>query len=318
MSGQSRSIKPSRGTSTHQKRNLDPNFKIAQHTQRDRIRNADAAELEKIIQKPTENPFADENFADPATDETLETNESEIDLFDEDDMDDGRNYTDFIEAPFQHDVSTAMSSVASGKCFVIAMLDEKAVFQIPGGLLGCHNDELTLKWNTYQQLAKWLTNERPDFTRQPSFEALAGKPPAENPGHFTCPVTQEGLMKAMGFEKGKDLFSKHLGHGLLVWFNYGEMQVEQMWSKKAKWAWCAMMASHRQKQSSDPDLLNPSIQPPRSSGERLKIRNKAPHVWDLGTNDFVKLLCVLADCSWADVIQNHRKQIEQKGNNHAG
>lgn len=296
------------------KRGLDARVKIAQHVQRDRIRNADVMELEKILPEVEEQPFVDEGHEETTTDEVLDTNQSEVDLWDEDDTDNEHKSTDFLETPVRLNVSPALSASASGRCFVIVMQGERAIFQIPGTLLGRRNDELALKLQTYQLLAQWLTNERANFICNPSFEALAGNPPEQLPNDFIPPITQEGLMTAIGFDKGQDLFSKHLGHGLLMWPNGGEMPVAKMWSKEAKWAWCAMMALHRQKQSFSSRFLDPSIQPPRDRMGRNKIRGTMSRVWRLPPDDFIKLLCVLADCSWSDVVRKHGHQLATKEN----
>jgi hypothetical protein len=198
----------------------------------------------------------------------------------------------------------------------IVVVNGRAVFQIPDWASGYADGTLALRWHTYSSIANWLNDERGDFLREPSFMNLTGhdidfaKP---------VPVLQEGLHQILGLPCDKTTFSKHARLCVIRWPCLGSRQfpLDGIWSREARLSWMAQGARQRQEArgyapKSSP-LGDPTIQPPRASAERHRLRSRAPHAMRMGPVEFAQLLCVLAGCTWRDVLDRHSDHIFFEG-----
>lgn len=291
------------------KRQLNQSVQRSFQYRRDIMRRGTPAEILQTLEEQHE---ATTDIATPQLEQIEEglvpTADSEVLLTDEDSIADEENLIDpILDIPFS--LNSAGWSVDLDNSIVIVVIDGEAVFRIPDWATALADADLELRWHTYQALATWLNEER---------KALLAEPCALNLGNgnidFTAPVPviQQGLYQTLGLSCDVTTFSKHCRCGMLVWPNR-TLPVESLWSHDAKLSWCAWAARHRQQvcgyANSASPLGDPYIRPLRSKAEKDRLRSRARSAMSLGPIEFVQLLCILADCSWRDVLSRYRQTI---------
>ncbi len=303
-----RSPQPGRqpGRSPGRKRGLDKSVKIALLRERDILAMGSREDIVEYMEgrygQAELGP--EEQLGLPVAE--LPSAGSEVSLADED---------EFRELPSDGQAPSEGGTEVGSDCRVtnsgevdIVVLDGRAVFQIPDWASGYADGALALRWRTYSSVADWLNNERPNFLCQPNPMNLAG-----HSIDFTqpVPVLQEGLHRILGLPCDKTTFSKHARKCGIRWPSLGfrRFPLDGLWSHDVQLAWMARAARDRQETRgyapmSSP-LGDPTLQPPRASAERKRLKSRASQAPRMGPIEFVQLLCVLTNCKWRDVLERH-------------
>ena len=198
---------------------------------------------------------------------------------------------------------------AERKAYAIYCFEGKALFVPPSWSFGRHRAasdyEQSLRFLTYDAVARWLGDHRTDFLREPSLLNYS-KGTIDLGGPLA--VTQEGLWKLCCQDGKPDYgtFTRHLRELALVWPDR-TMGISILFTHAAKTAWaaCAVLAKLESLMPAErarawyESVKGQANIPPRSREDANTLRAVAAK--SPSPVEYMQLVCLLADCTWRKV-----------------